>query len=100
LWENCWSAARFHLGLTDREFGELTPRQFALLMDRHREKVDLDKTLAGIVASAVANFGYCRPKEALQPADFVGGPRQKKPRVSKKQQTQNLRAFFMARIKK
>lgn len=67
-------------------------------MERHSEHLQFQKSLFGIVAAAVANFSYSRPKEPLEPADFVGGKRMRD-RVAKKQQVANLRAFLMSHVK-
>ena len=83
--------------------GELTPRQFYLLLDRHKESVELNKTLAGIVAAAVANFGYRAPERYLTPRDFVGGPdepAEPKPHVNRKKQVAKLRAFLNSQVRR
>lgn len=68
-------------------------------MDRHRESVELSKTLCGIVAAAVANFGFRSPEKYLLPSDFVGGTDQERPpRISRKKQIVKLRAFLNSQV--
>lgn len=99
MWESCWSTARFSLRLTDQQFGELTPRQYYLLLDRHREAAELNKTLFGVVAAAVANFGPREIKRHLTPADFVGGSGSataESSRATEKERLERSRAALMA----
>jgi hypothetical protein len=100
LWESCWSVARVQLGLTDGEFFALTPRQFHLLVDQHRERVEHQELLSGIIASTVANWSMTGPRKALTPSDFMPSRRQakaeqkKKPRVNRKRIADRVRSFL------
>jgi hypothetical protein len=68
-------------------------------MDRHRESVELSKTLAGIVAAACANFGFRSPEKYLRPSDFVGGIDRERPRrTNRKQQIMKLRSFLNSQV--
>ena len=93
---------RFHLHLTDAEFFALTPRQFHLLLDRHREMTEHQEFLAGIVASAVANFSLGAPKQPLRPKDFM--PTRAVSKLVKVRTAprsliaQNIRCFMRARM--
>jgi hypothetical protein len=71
MWLAYWSCARFNLRLTDEEFYSLTPRQFDALLKRHREKIEHTELLAGVIASAIANFSLGGLKEPAKPADFM-----------------------------
>ncbi len=64
-------------------------------MDRHRETIDLNKNLFGVVAAAVANFGSREIKRHLLPSDFVGGGEEKRPREDHKGRMQRSRAVLM-----
>ena len=91
--------ARFHLRLSDAEFWALTPRQFHLLVARHREESEHQQYLAGLICSTIANFSLGRPKRPLVPDDFMPArakPREKK--VSRRLIAQNVRCFLMGRI--
>jgi hypothetical protein len=94
--------ARVHLGLTDEEFYALTPRQFHLLIDQHRERVEHQELLAGTVASAVANWSMKSPKEPLCAADFMPSRRdrekEKPRRVNRRRVATRVRAFLAAQI--
>ena len=59
------------MGLTDDEFGNLTPYQFEGLLDRHKQRMEREELLMGIVASTVANTGFARPEEPVAPKDFM-----------------------------
>lgn len=61
-----------NLGLSDAEFWRLTPRELFLLWDRHRERLEERRYLAGLVCATFANFnGMAKPGRQLTPADFV-----------------------------
>ena len=70
---NLWSSARYDIHLSDAEFWHLTPRQLSALLRRHKQRLDRDNYLAGIVASTTANFSMARPKEPLSADDFMLG---------------------------
>jgi len=94
--------ARVHLGLTDVEFYRLTPRQYDLLVDRHRERTDHLELLSGIVAAAVANWGMRAPKKPLTAADFMPSrftPKREK-RSDKQQEAANIRSVLMGSMKR
>jgi len=56
--------------LTDEQFYGLTPRQYALLLERHRERERHTEYLVGLVAATIANWSMGAPKEPLKPRDF------------------------------
>lgn len=91
-------AARIDLGLTDRQFGALTPRLFYLLLDRHREDREHTSLMFGVVAATVANFSDRAPEKMLRPGDFFGiaEPKEDKPvrRLSKQAIADRLRGFL------
>ncbi len=51
------------------------------------QTVQHQETIAGIIASAVANFGYARPKKWLNPSDFGLGARRVGSHRSEPEQT-------------
>jgi hypothetical protein len=100
LWQDTWSSARIHLRLTDRQFGAITPRQFYQLLDRHRETVNLQKSLFGIVAAAVANFSGHASKH-LHASDFTGKTGDEKPkRQTYKDKVARMRGFLSSQVSK
>jgi hypothetical protein len=70
LWDYCWSTARFHLSLSSDEFFCLTPRQFHLLTEKHREAIQHREFLTGMALATFANHSISPPKKALGPLDF------------------------------
>lgn len=63
--------ARFDLGLTDGEFGLLTPLLFDALLKRKRSAEVQAWLRTGTVAAMVANFSMGAPEKALKPRDFL-----------------------------
>jgi hypothetical protein len=66
-----WAIARIDMGLSDDEFGALTPYQFEALLEQLNARRVRQELLNGIVASTVANTGFRAPEEAATPADFM-----------------------------
>ena len=99
MWDRCWSNARVHLGLTDEQFFSLTPRQFSLLMDRHKEREELKEFLSAQVVAAIVNHSFSPPEKAQAPADFmpsliVERRLERKKRIDRKQVAADVRAIF------
>ncbi len=65
--------ARFDLGLTEAEFGWITPRLMDALYRRNVQAKRLERFPFGVLASVFANFGFCAPKKPLRPEDFGFG---------------------------
>ena len=86
-----------HLGLSEAEFRELTPRQYYVLMDAHQERVRHSEMLAGIIASTVANWSG-RASKHLKPSTFMPSMGDEKPpakqRTNRKQVANDLRAWI------
>jgi len=57
--------------MTHAEFMQLTPRMFDALCRRADAERKYRDFHVGIIASTVANFSYCAPKEPLTPSDFM-----------------------------
>jgi hypothetical protein len=91
-----------HLGMSTDEFFRLTPRQFDLLMQQHRERVEYEEYMAGLLAATVANFSMGAPKKPLEPADFMPSRRQKartkRERPPRQLIAQNIRCFLLGTI--
>jgi len=58
------------LRLPPHDFWRVTPRQYQLLLERHRERERHREWLVGLVLSTIANWSIAAPKEALRPEDF------------------------------
>jgi len=77
----------------------MTPRQFHLLIDQHRERVEHQELLAGIIASSVVNYSMGAPKRPTCPADFMpsrGGKSRTASasiRINRKQVAEDIRAW-------
>lgn len=67
-----WAVARYDFGLTDEEFGKLTPTQFQLLWERRTANFRRQCYLHGITAAATYNVQRTDWKqETLSPMDFI-----------------------------
>lgn len=100
VWEKCYVSARIRLGLTDKEFGELTPRRLRLLLDEYGEQREELKLLFGVVSATVANFSDGRPETPLRPSDFFAAkPKYEKPkRINRQAVANKIRMFVKAHI--
>jgi len=94
LWDQHWSYARMILHLSDDEFFALTPRQFHILLDRHKENIQHQELQTGILAAVFANYtvnwSMNRPKKSVsfKPSDFMPCEMKKTP---KKRQTKKAK---------
>jgi hypothetical protein len=90
--------ARHDLRLSKDEFYELTFRELHVLDLRHSQARKHNDLIAGILASAIANFGYRAPKEWVTPEDFGLATHPAKSRntagISSPAQVATLRGFF------
>lgn len=68
---------RYDLGLSDDEFGEMSPRHFSLLMERREDEHRRADLRAGIVASLIANVHRSKDAEMFTPEMFMPGYRPK-----------------------
>jgi hypothetical protein len=66
--------ARIDLGLSDDEWLDMTPRQFAALRIRQMQKMQREELLVGILASSTVNSGFCRPDKPVSPESFMLHP--------------------------
>jgi len=66
-----WAQARYDLKLSEQEFWLLTPRQFHLLWDRHKEELLHRELIQAITTAAVINYSLCRPEEPVSHLKFM-----------------------------
>lgn len=66
-----WSVALYDLGLTPDEFYECTPRQIDALIRRHERKIQGVEFLSAQTNTCIVNFSMARPKEPVEPRDFM-----------------------------
>lgn len=66
-----WAIARFDLGLSDKEFGAITPAMLDALLRRKQAREQQEFLRTGIVAAAIINFSMSPPKEPVSARDFV-----------------------------
>jgi len=94
--------------LTDREFYRLTPRQFHLLVDQHRERIQHQELLTGILASEIANRSMRPPDKWLPPSHFMPsrngdewepGSRNTSGRINRKKIATKVRGFLEEQMK-
>jgi hypothetical protein len=72
-WLDAWAEAtsRDGLGLSDKQWKNMTPRQTGALNKLRMDRMQREEMLMGIVASTVANFGFCRPEKPLSAESFM-----------------------------
>lgn len=97
--------AMYDLGITRAEFWRMHPRQLHAINARRERAHEREEILAGIIASAVANFSHLHGKRLWEPSDFGLGPKRKAVRVagvSDEENASQWRAFFggMGAVKK
>ncbi|SEB40655.1 hypothetical protein [Terriglobus roseus] len=66
-----WAQGRYDLGLSEDEFWRLTPKQFHLLYDRHREAMLHREMTAAFTTAAVINSSMCAPKDGVGAIEFM-----------------------------
>lgn len=74
-WLTLWTIGTVDLGLSDREFWDLTPREFGAKLDRRRQLDEIETEngdlRTGIVASVVFNMLRSEKEPARAPKDFM-----------------------------
>jgi hypothetical protein len=71
LWLHLWSVARYDLRLTESDFWDTTPRALDGLLARHRLALRREQLLLAQVRADIVNFGFCRPKKAVEIGDLL-----------------------------
>jgi hypothetical protein len=66
-----WAVARYDLGLSYEEFGEITPGMFHALCERKRIRYKYERLAHAITASAVYNVNRKQDSPVIQPMDFI-----------------------------
>ena len=66
-----WAVAKYDLGLSYKEFGEITPGMFHALCERKRIRYKYERLAHAITASAVYNVNRTKDAAVIQPMDFV-----------------------------
>ena len=75
-----WSNALFNLRVRHKLFWKLTPRQYDLLVQRHREALTHREMVAAFTTSAVVNHSFSPPDKPVPPSHWM--PHFEPPRVS------------------
>ena len=70
-WERLWSLARYDLRLSTEEFYAMTVGQLDALIRRRERDIQEREFLFGQLASCTVNFSMGRPKDPVQPRDFM-----------------------------
>ena len=95
-----WARARYHLRLSSKEFWCLTPRQFHLLWEEHREHMVHTEMLQGWTTAAVVNSSPYR-REGVSALQYMPSHRESPMRqASAKKLTakqQRVRAGWLAK---
>jgi hypothetical protein len=68
-----WAVARYDFGLTNEQFGELTPAMFVALLERRWQ--EFRRGMYGQAVVAAQNYNLHRPEDAamLSAMDFIPG---------------------------
>jgi hypothetical protein len=69
-----WSIAHHDLKLSDKVWGDLTPKHIHALRKRQIEHMQREELLVGIISATSANFSFCRPENPLSPEIFMLHP--------------------------
>ena len=75
--QDLWAIARYDLGLTTDDFGELTPALFEALIERRKAESKQDYFRTGLISAAVINTSMAAPKTPVSAMDFVPGDKPK-----------------------
>lgn len=75
-WLDAWAEAtsRDGLGLSEEQWLDMTPRQTGALQKLRMDQMQREEMLVGILASTVANYGYCRPDKPRSAESFMIHP--------------------------
>jgi hypothetical protein len=65
-----WAQARYSLRIPSTEFYALTPRQYSLLMDAHRNRLLHAEMVQAQTTAAVVNFAFGAPEDPVNPSMF------------------------------
>ncbi len=96
--EDIWAVARFDLGLSTTEFGELSPALFESLVERKRQADREEYLRAGIIASSIINSSMGAPEKAISPWDFVPGEKEQKETMDLTQMTPEDQASYVLKM--
>lgn len=66
-----WSYALVSLRISHRLFWQLTPRQFDLLAQRHREELAHRELCSAFTTAAVVNHSFCPPEKPVPPSQWM-----------------------------
>ena len=80
--QDLWAIGRYDLGLTDDEFGVLTPGLLEALLDRKQAESKQDYFRTGLISAAVINTSMAAPKRPVSALDFVPGEKPKEKDLS------------------
>lgn len=92
--------ARYDLGLSDEDFGDLTYALFEALIKRLEEGERNRYLHTGILATSVINTSFCRPDNPVKVEDFVPkdkGEEYDLSKLSAEEQTAHVMSTFSKR---
>jgi hypothetical protein len=70
-WLDAWAIARQDLKLSDNEWLDMTPRQFAALQKARLKEMQREELLVGKIEAAVKNYSMRAPKKWVSPHDLM-----------------------------
>lgn len=74
-----WSFALYNLRISHEVFWQLTPRQFSLISDRHREHLAHREMCHAFTTAAVVNHSFSPPEKPIPPSEWM--PHYEQPNV-------------------
>jgi hypothetical protein len=71
-----WAIARYDLGLSSREFWELSWDQFEALLARYKLSLERSDYHAALICAVLANIHRSKDSKVFRPQDFMPGKTQ------------------------
>ena len=75
-----WSHAVYALRVKPKLFWKLTPKQYTLLCDRHRDELVHREMVAAFTTAAIVNFSLSAPEKPVAPLEWM--PNYKAPQIA------------------
>lgn len=96
-----WAIAHYDFGLSDEEFGDLTPALFEALLDRKVAAEKKEFLQTGILAAAIINYaGRIHEGQPVNPLAFVPNHEEKVDDISKLPPDQQAAAVMKQMFKR
>jgi hypothetical protein len=70
-WLKAWGIARECHHLSDEEWLDMTPRQFAVLQGQRLQEMQRIELMAGVITATIQNFSMCHPETPASAEQFM-----------------------------